>query len=62
MKTFEIWVQQSNGHNKSSAQHILEAEKVSYRDGHYFFLNEGGTVLHAIAATPGMLIRTVQPK
>jgi hypothetical protein len=58
MKSFEVWINPSNGNVTNKPTHILEADKFSFGNGICFFYNQANDVLHAIVATPGMLIRT----
>jgi hypothetical protein len=57
MKTFEIW-DQSSTTALGKPTHILQADKIEYTDGVYLFKDETMEILHAIVATPGMLVRT----
>ncbi len=57
MKTFEIWVHPTFD-TTLKPQHVVQADAFFYRDGAYWFVTEKGTNVHAIVATPGMLVRT----
>jgi len=56
MAKFEIWNTSSlDPHYKPV--HIVEADNFEVTQGVYVFLNSIGEKLHAIVASPGMLIR-----
>ena len=59
MKTFEIWTQQSNGWDNTKALHIITATKFSVTDSLFVFYDDGGKCLHAIAHTPGMIVKSI---
>ena len=57
MKKYEIFTGSSDGFNPA---HTIQAAAFNLRDGVYLFYDDKGTILHAIAATPGLFVKTVE--
>jgi hypothetical protein len=57
MKSFEVWTDPSNS-NVTKPIHVLEADKLNFSNGVYYFYSAASDILHLIIATPGMLVRT----
>jgi hypothetical protein len=57
MKTSEIFAGSSTGYKPG---HTLKPAAFNLRDGVYPFYDDKGNILHAIAITPGLFVRTVE--
>jgi len=57
MKTYEIFNQSSGAFNPL---HTVRAASFEIKDGYYVFYDEGMNILHAIATSPGLFVRTAE--
>jgi hypothetical protein len=62
MKTYEIYGPSESSQAHHQPVHVVEAEKINFKDGQYLFMSPEGRILHAIVAMPGMFIRTIESK
>jgi hypothetical protein len=58
MSKFEIWNQSSTDRTLAPV-HILEADYFGLESGVYIFFNFKGQKLHAIVASPGIMVKKV---
>ena len=57
MKTYQIFNQSSNSFEPI---HTIQAVSFAVDNGVYIFYDEKANMLHAIAITPGLFVRTVE--